>query len=410
MHMQPQKITISSSREQRLKDFRQFFPHHSGSDLAENWIGGRTEGLKRLQKIKPTSYGKTRNYLNGEVTYLSPYLRHGCISLAEAIAFTKYKSTSGNEKLLFEFAWRDYWRHIWYLSGEGIHSEMEPPKVKLRRNTLPQDVLEGNTKLPCMDSFITTLKETGYLHNHARMWLSSYLIHWLGVDWRQASQWMYHLLLDGDEASNSLSWQWVASTFGSKPYFFNQENLSKYTHNQHCEGCQATCPFNHSYESLSDSLFQPTSAPAKIYPSVNIPVKHPAKGSAHIILFHDEMLSPNNPLYLRSERKVFVFDPLLYQGWAIKRLQFLADCLAEMPEVEVWIGDTLAVLHDINAGSLETQMTPNRTFRKLLAPCQVTYIDEPSIYSTEAKTKLHTKGIMRFSKYWNEVGAEILKR
>lgn len=406
--MPPEKITISASRAQRLKDFRQYFPNQLGSDLAENWVGGRAEGLRRLHKITPTSYGKTRNYLTGDVTHLSPYIRHGCISLAEAITFTKEKSSSGNEKLLFEFAWRDYWRHIWYLSGERINSEMEPPKVKLSRNPLPLEVLDSNTKLPCMDSFISTLKEAGYLHNHARMWLSSYLIHWLGVDWRQASQWMCHLLLDGDEASNSLSWQWVASTFGSKPYFFNQENLSKYTHNQYCENCQSACPFKHSYESLNDTLFQTTTAPAKIYPSVNIPVKNPAKGSAHIILFHDEMLSPNHTLYLRSERKVFVLDPLLYQGWAIKRLQFLADCLAEMPEVEVWIGDTLTVLHDINAGSLETQMTPNTTFRKLLAQCQVTYIEEPRIYSVEAKTKLHTKGIMRFSKYWNEVGAEIL--
>ncbi len=408
--MSPEKITISESRAQRLKDFRQLFPNQPGSDLSENWTGGRAEGLNRLHKITPASYGKTRNYLNGDVTYLSPYLRHGCISLAEAIAFTKETSISGNEKLLFEFAWRDYWRQIWYQFGERIHSEMEPPKVKLNRNPMPLDVLEGNTKLPCMDSFISTLKETGYLHNHARMWLSSYIIHWLGVDWRPASQWMYHLLLDGDEASNSLSWQWVASTFGSKPYFFNQENLSKYTHNQHCENCQATCPFKHSYESLNDTLFQPTSAPAKITSLSLSPVKFEHQGAEHIVLFHDEMLSPNNPLYQRNQKKVFIFDTLYYKDWSLKRLQFLADCLAEMPEVEVWIGDTLKVLTQLNSGLVETQMTPNTALRKLLPSWNVSYIEEQAIYSKATQQKLSEKGMVRFSKYWNEVGEEILKR
>ena len=407
--MSPSKINIASSRAQRLKEIRALFPNHAGADLSENWVGGRSEGLNRLNQIRPTSYGKTRNYLNGNVTYLSPYLRHGCISLAEAIAYTKENSTSGNEKLLFEFAWRDYWRQIWYLSGERIHSEMEPPKVKLSRNPLPLEVVEGQTKLLCIDSFISTLKETGYLHNHARMWLSSYLIHWLGIDWRLAAQWMRDLLLDGDEASNSLSWQWVASTFGGKPYFFNQENLSKYTHNQYCKSCLAACPFKYSYESLNEALFQPTSAPAKITAHALNPKQFKHQGAEHIVLFHDEMLSPNNPLYQRTHKKVFIFDTFYYKNWALKRLQFLADCLAEMPEVEVWIGDTVDVLAQLNAGSLETQTTPNTIIRNLLSTCKVSYIDEPAIYSEMTKQKLKLKGIVRFSKYWNEVGAEVLK-
>jgi deoxyribodipyrimidine photo-lyase len=395
---------------QRLQDIRALFSNHAGTDLSKNWIGGRAEGLRRLHAIKPALYEKTRNYLNGEVTQLSPYLRHGCISLSEAIIFTKYKSASGNDKLLFEFAWRDYWRHIWYKTGERIHSEMEPPKVKLGRNPLPRAITESQTKLPCIDGFIDTLKETGYLHNHARMWLSSYLIHWQKVDWRIASKWMHDLLIDGDEASNSLSWQWVASTFGSKPYFFNQENLSKYTLNQPCENCKAVCPFKGSYENLNLTLFEPTTAPAKITPSSNIPVNIELIGSEHIILFHDEMLSPECPLYIKSQRKIFVFDEALYKDWDLKRLQFLADCLVEMPEVGIWVGDTLEVLRELNAGSVETQMTPNTALTKRLSACNVTYVEEQSIYLETTKQKLHSKGVVRFSKYWNEVGAEILKR
>ncbi len=408
--MSPIRIHLSRLRAQRLQELRALFPNHKGADLTEDWIGGRAEGLKRLHAIKPALYEKTRNYINGAVTQLSPYLRHGCISLSEAIAFTKNQSAPGDNKLLFEFAWRDYWRHIWYMTGEKIHSEMEPPKVKLGRNPLPLYITESQTKLPCIDGFVQTLKDTGYLHNHARMWLSSYLIHWQKIDWREASRWMHNLLLDGDEASNSLSWQWVASTFGSKPYFFNQENLSKYTQNQPCENCEVTCPFKGSYESLNLALFEPTTAPAKISTTSNFPLVFQHNGAEHIILFHDEMLSPMNPMYQRKQRKVFIFDAYFYQNWALKRLQFLADCLAEMPDVEVWVGDTLEVLKVLNTGSVETQMTPNTALRKRLSGCHINYVEEQPIYNETTKQKLNAKGIVRFSKYWNEVGAEILKR
>ncbi|MFZ9643062.1 MAG: FAD-binding domain-containing protein [Candidatus Methylopumilus sp.] len=407
--MLPTRVYLSTSRVKRLGQIRELFSNHSATDLSEHWIGGRAEGLRRLQEIKPALYGKTRNYLNGAVTQLSPYLRHGCISIAEAIRYTKEKSPSGGEKLLFEFAWRDYWRHIWYMSGEKIHSEMEPPKVKLGRNQLPHEVTEAQTNLPCIDGFVETLKQTGYLHNHARMWLSSYLIHWQKVDWRIAAKWMHDLLLDGDQASNSLSWQWVASTFGSKPYFFNQENLSKYTNNQLCEKCQATCPFKASYEILNQTLFEATTAPAKVTPSSNTVFNIELTGSEHIILFHDEMLSPKCPLYIKSQKKIFVFDEALYKDWDLKRLQFLADCLAEMPEVEIWVGDILEVLSELNAASVETQMTPNTALKQRLAACRVTYVEEQAIYSETAKQKLNSKGIVRFSKYWDAVGEEILK-
>ena len=154
--MSPIKVNLSTSRVQRLKEIRDIFSNHSGADLSEKWIGGRAEGLRRLKEIKPALYGKTRNYLNGDVTHLSPYLRHGCISLSEAIVFAKYESPAGSDKLLFEFAWRDYWRHIWYKIGDGIHSEMEPPKVRLGRNPLPSFIEESQTKLPCIAGFVET--------------------------------------------------------------------------------------------------------------------------------------------------------------------------------------------------------------------------------------------------------------
>ena len=405
-------IVIPESRPERLELIRSLFPDHLGPDLSENLRGGREAGLARLQSISPDQYGKTRNYLNGEVTHLSPYIRHGCLSLSEVIDFSKSIPASSRDKLLFEFAWRDYWRQVWYFVGDRIHSEMEPPKVKLDRKAIDTEIVEAKTGLNCIDHFVSELESTGYLHNHARMWLASYMIHWRGIDWRLAANWMHDLLLDGDQASNTLSWQWVASTFGSKPYFFNQENLSKYTHNQFCGTCQASCPFKASYETLNAQLFKPTSAPAKVTPLNLIEKLEVSQGSKPITLFHDEMLSAELALSASSNKKVFIFDKQLQKKWALKRLQFIADCLSEMPDLEVWIGDTREVLEKIQAGRIETQVTPNTELRTLIAQWDVAYVDESAIYSKKTQAKLSAKlssmGILRFSKYWHVVSDEIL--
>jgi deoxyribodipyrimidine photo-lyase len=95
---------------------------------------------------------------------------------------------------------------------------------------MPADVLEARTGIPAIDLAVRELYETGYVHNHARMWLASYLVHLRKVHWHAGAQWMLGHLLDGDLASNHLSWQWVAGTGSSKPYLFNADNVAKYAH------------------------------------------------------------------------------------------------------------------------------------------------------------------------------------
>jgi deoxyribodipyrimidine photo-lyase len=93
---------------------------------------------------------------------------------------------------------------------------------------LPEDVRHACTRVPAIDNAIRMLYTTGYLHNHARLWLASYVVHLRKVHWRVAADWMYSHLLDGDLASNYLSWQWVAATGSSKPYLFNAETVEKF--------------------------------------------------------------------------------------------------------------------------------------------------------------------------------------
>lgn len=110
-----------------------------------------------------------------------------------------------------------------------------------------------------MDAFARELHETGYIHNHARMWLAAYVVHWRKIRWQAGARWFLTHLLDGDPASNNLSWQWVASTFSHKPYFFNRENLETYTGGSFCRVCAkrtSGCPFQGTYKDLSARLFE----------------------------------------------------------------------------------------------------------------------------------------------------------
>jgi deoxyribodipyrimidine photo-lyase len=167
------------------------------------------------------------------VTGLSPYLTHGIVSLPEVAALIAQKhKLSYDDKLIFEFGWREFFQHVWsrVKQPDDILRDMRPANLWRGKyaDELPADIREGRTGVPCIDAAVRQLYATGYLHNHARMWLASYCVHLRKVHWRAGADWLYAHLLDGDLPSNHLSWQWVASTFSSKPYLFNAANVAKY--------------------------------------------------------------------------------------------------------------------------------------------------------------------------------------
>ncbi len=203
----------------------------------------------RLAAIRPAEYARTRNHLRGAVSYLSPYLTHGFLGLQDAVNGVRANHALGSDDKLFsEFAWRAFFHHVHSHLGDRIFEDIRPGVPGIRyAAALPQDIREGRTGLPVIDQAVGTLYATGYLHNHARMWLASYVVHLRHVHWRAGADWMYGHLLDGDLASNHLSWQWVASTFSSKPYLFNAEDVAKYAPSAwHCTGT----PLDTSYEHL----------------------------------------------------------------------------------------------------------------------------------------------------------------
>mgnify|MGYP002630685828 CR=1 FL=1 len=109
--------------------------------------------------------------------------------------------------------------------------------------------------MSCLDAFIRELTHTGYVHNHARMYLASYVVHFRRIKWQVGAKWFLQHLLDGDLASNNLSWQWVASTFSHKPYIFNLENVDKYFGRLVDTSALSNQPLHASYETLQEHLF-----------------------------------------------------------------------------------------------------------------------------------------------------------
>ncbi|MDE1962268.1 MAG: deoxyribodipyrimidine photolyase [Xanthomonadaceae bacterium] len=191
----------------------------------------REAALARLAAVRPAEYARSRNALDGAVTRLSPYLTHGLLTLPEVHAgIVARHRLDPQHKLVYELGWREYFHHVWERRGEAIFDALHagPLPESAYAGTLPADIREGRTGVPAIDRAVATLYATGYLHNHARMWLASYVVHLRKVHWRAGADWLYGHLLDGDLASNHLSWQWVAGTGSHKPYLFNAENVARY--------------------------------------------------------------------------------------------------------------------------------------------------------------------------------------
>lgn len=221
-----------ASRAELVDYVRSISPFAKGNE--SNIIGGRRVAEEKLDKIDPINYGASRNYGDGKITRLSPYISQGIIGLNEIKLFSLSKCSNSLQiiKFIQELAWRDFWQRINNNRPEWMWNDIENYKTGFSSSdysdVMPEDIKFGETEVSAINHFIRELISTGYLHNHARMYLASYIIHFRMIKWQAGAKWFLHHLIDGNLASNNLSWQWVASTFSNKPYIFNLENIDKY--------------------------------------------------------------------------------------------------------------------------------------------------------------------------------------
>ena len=223
--------------------------------------GGRQKAESKLSTIDPIGYCETRNFGDGKITKLSPYIYHGILSLNEVrnYALTKCGDPAEITKFIQELGWRDFWQRALFAHPNWAWNDIEDYKTGFTADDyadqLPHDLVEGNTGVACIDTFIKELMHTGYIHNHARMYLASYVIHFRRIKWQVGARWFLKHLLDGDLASNNLSWQWVASTFSNKPYIFNLENVHKYFETLVDTSPNSNKALSATYEELQARLF-----------------------------------------------------------------------------------------------------------------------------------------------------------
>jgi deoxyribodipyrimidine photo-lyase len=233
----------------------------------------------------------------------------------------KSKRPEDCEKLVSELAWRDYFQRCWFHLGDQIWSDVESWKTghdaSWYADELPEDIRAGKTGVDYIDAFVRELTETGYLHNHARMWLAAYVVHARRVKWQAGARWFLELLLDGDEASNNLSWQWIASTFSSKPYVFNRDNVLRNSGAGRFQKRQGPKdPFDGTYEQVSARLFRAVHDAPPARKRIDMRVRCaplasdalPADLSAAFVWVHDGMMSPAHAAVLTGAPAVFFWD------------------------------------------------------------------------------------------------------
>ncbi len=189
---------------------------------------------ERIDRFDPELYARTRNFVKGGVSYLSPYLSRGFITVPQVVKRLKDRGIGLEqaEKFIQELAWREFYTRTWFQKGDGIFEDIRHPQEGIERFGIPRAVLESNTGVKALDTHLASFSVKGYLHNHLRMYLAATICNVAKYHWLEPAQWMYYHLLDGDLASNALSWQWCAGTFSNKLYYANQENINRYTGSQ----------------------------------------------------------------------------------------------------------------------------------------------------------------------------------
>ena len=189
-----------------------------------------------------SEYSKLRNFDFGpekrtNISGLSPYITHGVINEKEVIEKSLSKfSFLKNEKFIQEVLWRTYWKG-WLELRPNVWTdylvELNKIREEYKDNQNYKNAIDGKTNIECFNYWVTELKENNYLHNHTRMWFASIWIFTLELPWQLGAEFFMQHLYDGDSASNTLGWRWVAGiqTQG-KHYLANEWNIKKFTNNR----------------------------------------------------------------------------------------------------------------------------------------------------------------------------------
>jgi deoxyribodipyrimidine photo-lyase len=312
----------------------------SNSSLPAEFPTDHDSILKRIDEINPTQYTKTRNFIDGAVTYLSPYISRGVISVKQVqeSVLAKGYSPSSIEKFLQELAWREYFQRIWQEKGNGLFEDLKQAQPEAQHHQMINAVAEATTGIQSIDKLIEEFYKIGYMHNHIRMYVASIVCNIGKAHWHAPSQWMYYHLLDGDLASNTCSWQWVAGAFSSKKYYCNQENINRYTHSN-----QTNTFLDANTEALSNS-----SVPDVLKPTLDLNFKTqlptipmPSIDTTKPTLIYNSYNL--DPLWRKDENvnRILLLEPSHFQKFPVieKVIEFIINLSKNILQVKLMVAE-----------------------------------------------------------------------
>lgn len=296
--------------------------------------------LAYIDTFDVTAYAKTRNHLTGTVSKLSPYITRGVINLPTIRnRILERYSYEQAEKFIQELAWREYFQKIWFAKGDAIFSDLR----FTRHDWVTKDVLtacvDAYTGISVIDTQLRELFETGYMHNHARMWTAMLACNVGKAHWYNMGRFMYYHLLDGDLASNFLSWQWVAGTSASKQYTANQELIDA------CSGTREP----QSYLDIPREHIGTTNIPpplldytpftyTTLYPQTNLTESLQGRS---VFLYHPWTL---DPLWRSHQEgiRILVIEPRIFERFPVSSrvMDFIVQVATTyIPQIKIYVGN-----------------------------------------------------------------------
>lgn len=313
-----------------------------------------TSILEKLDQIDPIKYAKTRNYIDGAVTKLSPYISRGVISTQQVLNSIVEKGYKIKEVESFvkELCWRDYFQRV--AQVKNINIDLKNSQYPILNHAIPSNILNATTGIEGIDNAILALYQTGYMHNHCRMYTASLVCNIAHSYWLHPAQWMYYHLIDGDWASNACSWQWVAGANSNKKYFANQENINRYTHTY-----QVNSFLDQSYELLEtiDTPIELTNT--EIFP---LGIELPTSGSLDI--------NPGKPTFIynyynldpiwhkeESGNRILLIEPEHFAKFPVSNncIRFMLELSNNIEGIQIYVG---------SFSSLKTEYSLEKVFYK----------------------------------------------
>jgi deoxyribodipyrimidine photo-lyase len=335
----------------------------------------------QIEAIDPIAYGESRNYIDGAVTYLSPYISRGVIStkqVLDTVMRRGYKLYQ-IESFVKELCWRDYFQRVG--QEKNLSLPIKQAQTDVAHTQIPLSILQAKTGIQGIDQAISQLYATGYMHNHARMYTASLVCNIAQSDWLMPARWMYYHLLDGDWASNACSWQWVAAANSGKKYYANQENINKYT-----KTSQLGTFLDKSYEDLAIMEIPSelkTVAPFAAETSHQLQnLTHNQTQELTTQFNQTQHTTPNAPIYIynyynldplwhkdQPGQRILLLEPDFFQQYPIsdKCVKFMMQLAAEIPNLQVFHGSFASLLNMLEqTNPTQITHTENTTLRETL--------------------------------------------